>query len=98
MYRPLPACLTIKNSEIEGLGLFAKEFIPSGTLFGMSHIKVHSDWIRTPLGGFYNYSTEPNCMNTENKNTFKEWLDLVTIKDIEESEELTADYIFYKVK
>ena len=30
MYRPLPTQLTIKNSPIEGLGLFATEDIKAG--------------------------------------------------------------------
>jgi hypothetical protein len=38
MYRPLPKSVTIKNSSIEGLGLFATEFIPSGADLGMTHV------------------------------------------------------------
>ena len=73
MYRPLPDFLTIKNSEIEGLGLFATKDIPSGTNLGASHIKLYSQIIRTPLGAFYNHSTEPNCAKDAQSNAFKDW-------------------------
>ena len=64
MYKPLPHNITIKESPIEGLGLFATEKITAQTLIGITH---HADehaedgWIRTPLGGFINHSDEPNC-------------------------------------
>ena len=61
MYNPLPKELTIKKSKIDGLGLFAIEDIPKETSLGMSHVKVDGEYIRTPLGGFYNHSDDPNC-------------------------------------
>jgi hypothetical protein len=33
-YRPLPKCLTIKKSDIDGLGLFATENIPAKVYLG----------------------------------------------------------------
>ena len=33
-YRPLPKCLTVKSSKIDGLGLHATEFIEAGTNLG----------------------------------------------------------------
>ena len=65
MYRPLPKQLTIKNSPIEGLGLFAKEYIKNNLFIGITHIRdeqFENKYIRTPLGGFYNHSNEPNVM------------------------------------
>ena len=65
MYKPLPKQLTIKNSPIEGLGLFAKEYIKNNLFIGITHIRdeqFENKYIRTPLGGFYNHSTEPNVM------------------------------------
>ena len=65
MYRPLPKQLTIKNSSIEGLGLFATEDIKSNSFIGVTHIRdeqFENKYIRTPLGGFYNHSNEPNVM------------------------------------
>ena len=39
MYRPLPKQLTIKNSSIEGLGLFALEYIKINTYIGVTLIR-----------------------------------------------------------
>ena len=63
MYRPLPANLTIQVSKIDGLGLFTKTKIQKNSFIGITHVK-HEDfqdmYIRTPLGGFYNHSKNPN--------------------------------------
>ena len=63
MYKPLPKQLTIKKSPIEGLGLYATEDIKANTFLGITHIldeNFENNYIRTPLGGFYNHSNEPN--------------------------------------
>ncbi len=65
MYRPLPKELTIKNSVIEGLGLFATANIKANTFVGVTHIRdeqFENKYIRTPLGGFYNHSNNPTVM------------------------------------
>ena len=65
MYRPLPDGLTIKNSQIEGLGLFATVDIEKNTFIGVTHIRdeqFDNKYIRTPLGGFYNHSNDPTVM------------------------------------
>tara|TARA_B100000686_G_scaffold224020_1_gene231203 strand:- start:72 stop:512 length:441 start_codon:yes stop_codon:yes gene_type:complete len=65
MYRPLPDGLTIKNSPIEGLGLFATVDIKKNTFIGVTHIRdeqFENKYIRTPLGGFYNHSNEPTVI------------------------------------
>ena len=65
MYRPLPKELTIKNSKIEGLGLFATVKIRKNSFIGLTHIRdemFEGKYIRTPLGGFYNHSKESNIM------------------------------------
>lgn len=63
-YRPLPDSLTIKESEIHGLGLFAVNPYAEGLGIGISHIRDErfpNSLIRTPLGGFINNNTEdPN--------------------------------------
>ena len=38
-FEPLASFLTIKNSTIHGLGLFATNEIPSHTELGISHVK-----------------------------------------------------------
>ena len=64
MYRPLPKSLTIKDSKIDGLGLFSKTKIQKNSFIGITHVK-HDDfqdmYVRTPLGGFYNHSKNPNA-------------------------------------
>ena len=63
MYRPLPKSLTIKDSKIDGLGLFSKTKIKKNSFIGITHVKYddfQDMYIRTPLGGFYNHSKNPN--------------------------------------
>ena len=65
MYRPLPDGLTIKSSQIEGLGLFATVDIGKNTFIGVTHIRdeqFENKYIRTPLGGFYNHSNDPTVI------------------------------------
>ena len=65
MYRPLPEQLTIKNSPIEGLGLFATKDIKKHAFIGVTHVRdeqFENKYIRTPIGGFYNHSNKPNVI------------------------------------
>lgn len=94
-YRPLPDCLTIKDSPIEGKGLFATKDIPKGTDFGRSHIMLYTEIIRTPVGAFYNHSDEPNAVKRPIGQT--KW-NLITKRDIKAGEEITVKYTFYKIK
>jgi len=97
MYKPLPESLTVKQSGINGLGLFADQKVMQGTNFGVSHYKLNGDIIRTPLGGFINHSNTPNVVKVELKdNNYKKW-NLVTLKDIEKGEEVTIRYTFYNI-
>jgi len=106
MYKPLPNSLTIKQSEINGLGLFAKEDMAQKTNLGMCHLKIGDTIFRTPLGGFINHSNTPNCIKAElrmtdedlqgHKYDYQKW-NLVTLRDIEEGEELTVQYTFYNI-
>ena len=97
MYKPLPESLTIKQSGINGLGLFADQKVMQGTNFGVSHYKLNGDIIRTPLVGFINHSNTPNVVKIELKdNNYKKW-NLVTLMDIEKGEEVPIRYTFYKV-
>ena len=102
MYKPLPESLTIQQSGINGLGLFAKEGIAQGTNFGTTHLEMalldNKQYIyRTPLGGFINHSDTPNCTKTMIRvSNYKEWR-LITLQDIKEGEELTLEYTFYKI-
>ena len=97
MYRPLPQCLTIKHSDIEGLGLFAIENIPKNCELGITHVaddRFENKYIMTPLGGFFNHSENPNCEAVEKD----DFIILRTIKSIVKGEELTAKYWLYKMR
>ena len=98
MYKPLPESLTIKQSKVNGLGLFAQEGIAQGTNLGISHIKINEDTIRTPLGGFINHANEANTVKVElrDEKYTKKW-SLITLRDIKKGEELTVRYTFYNV-
>ena len=64
MYKPLPNYITIKNSSIHGIGIFAAIHISKNTIIGLTHIfnsEFDNNYIRTPIGGFYNHSNNPNC-------------------------------------
>lgn len=97
MYHPLPKSVTIQQSNIEGLGLFATEFIPANTDLGMTHVydeRFTDNYIRLPLGGFFNHSTNPNCKVVHEDLPYKH-IKLVTLQDIKVGEELTAYYSLY---
>ena len=106
MYKPLPNNLTIQTSKVNGLGLFTKENLTLGDNLGMSHLKIGDTIFRTPLGGFINHANDANCVKAEllmtnhddskQKFDYKKW-NLITIRDIEEGEELTLRYTFYNV-
>ena len=100
-YRPLPESLTIKPSSIEGLGLFATKTIAKNTDLGMSHFLYGEYLIRTPLGGFVNHSSTPNCkkINLEEIPRISPFLQqeshLKTLREIKKGEELTLKYTLY---
>ena len=105
-YRPLPKEVRLGFSDIDDIGVFAKEKIERGSNLGISHIQVGKELFRTPLGGFINHSDDPNCTksmtritNTDDLSTrtdYKIWR-LFTLDDIKEGEELTLTYTFYKI-
>ena len=93
----MPDSVTIKESLISGLGLFATERIPQGTLIGITHhVNEHSEngVIRTPLGGFGNHSDTPNCFKLLMEETTW-WIG--ANRDIEPGEELTWIYTLYNL-
>ena len=94
MYRPLPPYLTINQSSVEGLGLFAVERIKKSTNIGISHVADRhfaNGYIRTPLGGFINHSNTPNCKTlTEGR-----LISIITLTDIKAGDEITLHYTMY---
>jgi len=106
-YRPLHEYLTIKESKIEGLGLFATDEIYEDICLGVTHvhdIRFEDSLIRTPLGGFINHSDNPNCIikkEEEGSNTMEKGFPVIhlltTLRNIQAGEELTVRYTTYKV-
>ena len=117
MYKALHSDLTIKKSSIDGLGVFALKGVPKDTVLGISHVKDKSNsgrysqgYIRTPLGGFINHSTQPNCIKVHVRSNLspKHWpaikegeepssIAIKASRDIKRSEELTVSYTLYKI-
>ena len=100
MYKPLPKETTIKKSDIEGLGVFATEDIKENHIFGVSHIldyRFENNYIRTPLGGFVNHSSEPNCVLLK-MSAIQGGFSLSAKRDISKGEELTTKYSLYEIE
>ena len=98
MYKPLPKGITIRESPIDGFGLFATKKILAGTFIGIVHVKsnnVEEGIVRTPLGGFGNHSDTPNCFKVTLEN-YNSWIG--AIRDIEPNEEITWRYTLYGIK
>jgi len=97
MYKPLPDSVTIRESNIEGLGLFAVTDIAKDTYLGLIHAgKYDGEYIRTPLGGFGNHSDEPNCDKVSIDNLNNCW-GITTNQHIYKDDEITWMYTFYEV-
>ena len=106
MYNPLPEELTLGESEIHDIGLFAKKDIKRGHDLGICHLQIGKELFRTPVGGFINHSDKPNCTKSMFRvssvddliqSDYKAWR-LFAIEDIEAGEELTLTYTFYDIK
>ena len=101
MYNPLPESITIKQSGINGLGVFAAQDIKQATTLGITHLKVGDTIFRTPLGGFINHSNTPNCekiqLHADSQEPFKKKWNLITRQNIKKGEEITLRYTFYNI-
>lgn len=94
-FKPIPDYLTIKKSDIHGLGLFATEEIKESVELGISHVKddrfLHG-YTRTSLGGFFNHSTTPNCEAVYENDFIK----IRTLSIVNFGDEITVDYALHK--
>ena len=112
MYKPLPSGLIIKDSDIQGQGVFTTRDLHVGCNLGYSHYRIDTSgvesineeenknlFIRTPLGGFINHSDTPNCGRSQIriKPGFDKWT-ITVIKNITAGEELTLKYTMYVPK
>jgi len=89
-YRPLPSYMTIKESPIDGLGLFT-------LTLGVTHVWYEEvgSVFRTPLGGFINHSETPNCEIKRFDGTIVSHL--FPIRPIKAGEEITLKYTMYSI-
>ncbi len=94
-FKPIPDYLTIKKSDIHGLGLFATEEIKESVELGISHVKddrfLHG-YTRTSLGGFFNHSTTPNCEAVYENDFIK----IRTLSIVNSGDEITVDYALHR--
>ena len=104
-WRPLPDFLTIKESTIEGLGLFTTKILSAGTDLGITHIhdpRFQDGYIRLPLDAFINHHAIPNCeaIFAENDNASRplKHIRIVTIKELPKGTEITVKYIINKLE
>ena len=103
-WRPLPDSITIRESKIEGLGVFATKDLSSETDLGISHVydnRFPDNYIRLPLGAFINHHEMPNCKaivseSHESLGNIKH-IRIITDKEISSGEELTLNYIINKL-
>ena len=120
-YRPLKDIFTIKESPIEGLGLFAETAIaphpdnPLSCYIGhhyeeedglelptggevkefITHYLVGGNLIRTPIGGFINHDTNPNCTLIRVEDEYDSYdavFYLKPLRIIDQGEEITLNY------
>ena len=88
----------VDDSPIHGRGLFAKNFIPSGTLIGVAQVRAaeedgdHVLWVDENTGfhvqcnlRYINHSDAPNA-------AYYDSLEVCSVRDIKAGEEITHDY------
>jgi len=99
-YKPLPSSLTVKESPIEGLGVFATKDIRKGMNLGVTHRIIDpglfpkAGYLTVNFGGFYNHADLPNCFEREirTKQRGLVGFELITVRGIKEGEEITVNY------
>lgn len=92
IYKPLPSFLTIKNSPIHGLGLFATGNIPKGTLLGISHI--HSSLLEFKTLDITFAAEEHNVIKLVEGNHLPSYTPFTKNEDLDKRIILTKDNIF----
>ena len=105
MYKPLPKQLTVKKSHVEGLGLFAVADINKNSFIGITHVRdeqFENKYIRTPIGGFYNHSNDPNVIRMVSdalpKLKFGDLVDLEKNTREEKGKKMDLEYAFYHLQ
>ena len=102
-YRPIPDNLEVRDSEIEGQGLFVNKGynLTKGQRLGLAHLDLseldvaeevktelpQKTW-RSPMVSFVNHDDSPNCKVVWEDNVST----LYATRDVPSGEELTLDY------
>ena len=79
-----------KQSKVQGKGIFATKDLEANKVLFETHKKTSGalEWINLIPNCSYNHSTEPNCHSL----TLGNFKYLVTLREVEEGEELLVDY------
>jgi SET domain-containing protein len=92
----MPDCLTIKDSLIDGLGVFATKDIEATNTYvflGITHKVYEWDIDRVNFGGFINHSKSSNCklLCISDEGDCKIY-SIYPIVDIKAGQEITLNY------
>jgi SET domain-containing protein len=79
---------SVKDSEIHGKGVFAKENIEKGKK-SLACILTDEEFLYSDLGKYINHSKSPNCKLVDDGS--RNFL-VVTINDINDGDEILVDY------
>ena len=90
----LADCLSVRDSDIHGVGLFANDEIEAGTTIQKTHFNHKQyGWINfTPNAQFNHSKANANCKLIDTVDTHGGFKELVTIKLIKKDEEILMDY------
>ena len=79
-----------KESKVHGKGIFATENIAANKVLFETHKKTSGalEWLNLVPNCGYNHSTTPNCHSL----TLGDFKYLVTLREVEEGDELLVDY------
>lgn len=79
-----------KQSKVQGKGIFATKDLDANKVLFETHKKTSGalEWINLTPNCSYNHSVKPNCRSL----TFGDYKYLVTLRKIENREELLVDY------
>ena len=108
-WRPFPPFLRPGLSPVEGVGLFAAEYISIGAELGITHVftrdsqllKMYPDgWVRCPFAPWYNHSvTRANMRSIHIDDRLNpkpgDYKHMVAIRCIQPGEEILTEYTLY---
>ena len=96
MAATLGESVCLKDSDIQGVGLFAKEPIAKDSLIHYTHVyhDRYKEWVNLTPNYKYNHSkVKENCDVTEDGKIMK----MTALRDIAEGEEILVDYTKNKI-